>query len=139
MIDRKYIIHETPGWTWSLFPNQSYLGRVQLTLRRECHGSLASLSDEEWLDLRRNLQTYEQIMGDLFRPDRFNYEQLGNVWPQVHVHAIPRYASPRTWNGVAFEDTRWGNLPMPEPDSPIGEPETLRLVDVFRETMRSTR
>lgn len=132
MIDPELIVHETPFWTWSLFPNQSYLGRVQMTLRRQCHGSLADITDDEWLDLRASLRSYEDLMAGLFQPDRFNYVQLGNVWPHVHVHAIPRYATPRDWNAINFTDTRWGDLPLPEPASPIGNADLARLVETLQ-------
>ncbi len=132
MIDPKFILRETPYWTWSLFANQSYLGRVQMTLRRECHGSLANITEDEWSDLRASLRAYEETMLGLFQPDRFNYVQLGNVWPQVHVHAIPRYATPRNWNSISFTDERWGDLPLPEPDSPIVELDVLLLAKSIR-------
>jgi len=132
MIDPKLILRETPFWTWSLFPNQCYLGRVQMTLRRECHGSLADVTPEEWLDLRESIKAYEELAAKLFQPDRFNYVQLGNVWPQVHVHAIPRYATSRNWNGTEFSDRLWGELPLPEPASPVGEPEVLELIKMIR-------
>ncbi len=132
MVAQELIIKQTDGWTWSAFPNQCYLGRVQFTLRRKCEGSLASLSQEEWSDLRVCLVEYEELIGKAFAPDRFNYVQLGNVWPQVHVHAIPRYQKPPTWNGIAFPDTRWGDVPLPEPDSPISEEQTLAFAAELR-------
>lgn len=132
MIDENLILKQSPGWTWSLFPNQSYLGRVQFTLRRECNGSLASVTEDEWNELRQGIQAYEATLRQLFQPDRFNYEQLGNVWHQVHVHAIPRYERFRNWNGVAFLDRRWGEHPLPELPSPIGEAETLELANVIK-------
>jgi diadenosine tetraphosphate (Ap4A) HIT family hydrolase len=137
MVDAKLILLETPGWTWSLFPNQSYLGRVQLTLRRQCDGSLAKLTDDEWTDLRRCFQAYERLLSTLFQPDRFNYEQLGNVWTQVHVHAIPRYSGAREWQGITIQDSRWGNHPLPEPPSPLGEAETLQLAKKMCKELQS--
>ncbi|MEQ8825879.1 MAG: hypothetical protein RIC14_16055 [Filomicrobium sp.] len=127
MVDPKYILKETAAWTWSLFPNQSYLGRMQLTLRRPCEGSLASLTGNEWLELQSCLKTFETVLTETFAPDRFNYVQLGNVWPQVHVHAIPRYQSAPQWQGISFPDQRWGDVPIPEPASPISEAHTLDL------------
>lgn len=132
MVAQELIIKQTDSWTWSAFPNQSYLGRVQFTLRRKCEGSLASLSDEEWSDLRASLVAYEALIGKTFATDRFNYVQLGNVWPQVHVHGIPRYQAAPKWNGVAFPDTRWGDVPLPEPASPISEDQTLAFAAELR-------
>jgi hypothetical protein len=28
---------------------------------------------------------------------------------QVHLHAIPRYASSRFWRGMKFDDLHWGS------------------------------
>lgn len=132
MIDPKLILRETPFWKWSLFANQSYLGRVQMTLKRECRGSLADLTENEWADLGAGIKAYEALAAGHFQPDRFNYVQLGNVWPQVHVHAIPRYAAPRVWQGVTFTDPLWGELPLPEPASPLSERDLMSLVELMR-------
>lgn len=137
MIDPALVIRETGFWTWSLFPNQSYLGRVQFTLRRDCTGSLADLDDSEWTDLRAGLRAYEALAGEVFAPDRFNYVQLGNVWPQIHVHAIPRYREPRDWAGTNVTDTRWGDVPLPEPDNPLTTGQTAELASKLRDRLNA--
>ena len=138
MIDEQLVLLETPSWTWSLFPNQSYLGRVQLTLRRQCDGSLARLTQEEWADLHLCLGTYERFLDTLFNPDRFNYEQLGNVWTQIHVHAIPRYSRSVIWQGITVDDSRWGDHPLPEPPTPLDEAATMQLAEKMRQELQNT-
>lgn len=123
---------DTAFWTWHLYPNQGYLGRVQFTLLRGCEGSLADLTIEEWDDLRSSIRAYETLARDLFNPDRFNYKQLGNQWHQVHVHAIPRYPAHRTWQGIEFVDQRFGDDPHPEFASPIDEATTVKLAKWLR-------
>ena len=44
----------------------------------------------------------------LFEPDLMNYTSLGNVFRHLHVHFIPRYKKERIFNGIKFEDKRWG-------------------------------
>lgn len=132
MIPEPLILRQTDLWTWSLFPNQCYLGRVQLTLRRQCQGWLADLNDAEWVDLRASLDALSALLNDHFQPDRFNVKQLGNQWPQVHVHLVPRYHGPRTWNGITFKDERWGDDPYPEFDSPIDEAATHEMARWLR-------
>jgi diadenosine tetraphosphate (Ap4A) HIT family hydrolase len=34
------------------------------------------------------------------------------VDPNVHFHVIPRYSTPRTWNGVEFADSGWPGAPQ---------------------------
>lgn len=132
MLDPALLLRETDTWTWSVFPNQSYLGRVQFTLKRHCEGSLAALTPEELGDLHDGLRLYESVLQRLFAPDRFNYVQLGNVWPQHHVHGIPRYAAPREWAGQSISDRNWGGLPLPEPDCPLGADSVARLAAHLR-------
>ena len=106
------------GWHVRLFSNQCYLGRVQLNLLRPCEGSLAALTAVEWQALRQIIQAYEATLDQLFQPDRYNIKQLGNQWRQTHVHLIPRYATPRTFEGIEIVDARFGDDPYPEPEAP---------------------
>ncbi len=132
MISENLIVLETGCWTVSLFPNQCYLGRVQITLRRDCEGWLVDLTPPEWHDLRTVFERVQRVEDRLFAPDRFNLKQLGNQWHQVHVHLIPRYETPRTWAGVTFTDARWGDDPYPEAASPLDAPATQELADFLR-------
>jgi len=124
---------QSQHWAWHLFANQCYLGRVQFTLVRECQGSLADLDTQEWADLLAGLKRFEALARSAFGAEKFNYKQLGNQWPQVHVHAIPRYCEPPTWSGIAFPDRRWGDDPYPEFDSPIDAEATVRLAHALRQ------
>lgn len=46
-----------------------------------------------------------------FRPDRFNYLQMGNALHHLHVHGIPRYASAREYGGRTWTDETYGHPP----------------------------
>lgn len=46
---------------------------------------------------------------------------MGNELEQLHVHAIPRYRSPRKWGGIVIKYVRWGHNPSPKPASPFTE------------------
>ncbi|MEM9029067.1 MAG: hypothetical protein AAGC70_11925 [Pseudomonadota bacterium] len=125
-------LRETALWSWSLYPNQCYLGRMQLTLRRPLEQSLAHLTDQEWQELHRTLSSYEGLLQDHFQPDRFNYKQLGNQWHQLHVHVVPRYADSRVWRGMEFVDHRFGDDPHPEFESPLNDEGTHALATWLR-------
>ena len=124
-------------WTWQLHENQSYVGRTILRLARPTIESLASCTDDEWQALRHELRVYEHILNKLFSPDRFNYCQLGNIFEQMHVHAIPRYKAPRNWKGYEFIDARWGKNWPPAPKSPLDRRETYAFAEWFREQINS--
>lgn len=124
--DRLVVFNEGP-WIWQVHENQCYLGRMILRLDRPECGSLAHCSESEWRALLRNVRSFERVIGQLFAPDRYNYGQLGNIYHQMHVHAVPRYTSPRQWDGVTFVDTAWGQNWAPVPESPLGLERTYAL------------
>src|SRR5215468_9465996 len=124
------------SWIWQIHENQSYLGRMILRLSRSETGSLSHCTSEEWVSLRENLRAYENLLERLFAPDRFNYSQLGNVFSQLHVQAVPRYAADRTWRNMVFHDRNWGKNWAPTPRSPLTIEQTYELASWFREEAR---
>lgn len=125
-------VHRLGFWVWHVHENQSYLGRMIIKLRRSETGSLAGCTEGEWRSLRENIRRYEVLMCRLFSPERFNYSQMGNVYPQLHVQAVPRYASTRMWGGHVFEDRHWGANWAPTPHSPLTVDETYQFADWLR-------
>jgi len=106
-------------WIWQLHQNQSYLGRMILRLRRENLKSLATCTSEEWRSLQHHVRAYELFSSRLFSPDRYNYCQLGNIYEQLHIHAVPRYKTSRRWSSYEFNDRRWGRNWPPASASPL--------------------
>lgn len=129
----------TEHWTWRLARNQCCLGRIVIDRNRGADGSLASLDTAEWAALGAHLGAYEALLTRLFQPDRYNYMQLGNVVPHVHVHATPRYRTARVWRGVTFTDVRWGGPPWPETASPLDESGTAELAEFLRNEIAASR
>lgn len=126
-------VYRLGSWIWQIHENQSYLGRTILRLNRSETGSLSHCTSEEWASLHENLRAYESLLGELFAPDRFNYSQLGNVFSQLHVQAVPRYAADRTWRNVVFHDRHWGKNWAPTPQSPLTIEQTYELASWFKE------
>jgi diadenosine tetraphosphate (Ap4A) HIT family hydrolase len=119
-------------WIWQLHENQSYLGRLIIRLRRPTNESFATCTIEEWDSLRLQLRAYETLLSRLFSPDRYNYCQLGNIWEQLHVHAIPRYKTARQWCSYDFRDQRWGRNWPPAPLSPLNVSATYDFAKWLR-------
>jgi len=111
-------------WIWQVHENQSYLGRMILRLDRPETRSLSYCDTDEWMSLHENIQAYERLVQEVFSPDRFNYSQMGNEYPQLHVQAVPRYMSDRTWKQRIFQDKSWGRNWAPTPPSPLTLDET---------------
>jgi diadenosine tetraphosphate (Ap4A) HIT family hydrolase len=125
-------VYRLEGWIWQIHENQCYLGRVILRLERPDTGSLVHCTKTEWVALQENLKRYEKLASNLFDPDRFNYSQLGNIYHQLHVHAVPRYSSSREWQGKTFVDRKWGNNWSPTPRSPLTLAETYAFAQWFQ-------
>lgn len=132
-------ICESEHWLTRLHFNQSYLGRCLVIAKRVSDASLATCSDDEYRDLRLVLQRYERELGAAFQPARFNYTQLGNEWPQLHVHAIPRYDTPRRWKHYTITDTRYHQNPSPKPPPPVPLEEAYAIAAHLRALFEGDR
>lgn len=132
---KKLVLFEHPRWIWQLHNNQSYLGRTLLILKREILSSWVHSRISEQKDLVLHCKEIEDFLVSLFTPDRFNYGQLGNIYPVVHFHIVPRYEEPRIWiNPISdkkhkFVDKNWGRNWAPTPKSPISIEETYQFRD----------
>jgi len=60
----------------------------------------------------------------LFRPDKINYELLGNMVPHIHWHLVPRFSSEPLW---------------PRPIWAEPHPELLLSPDGYRERIERIR
>jgi len=134
---RRLEVHCLGRWIWQVHENQYYLGRMILRLDRAETGSLSNCTSEEWASLHENIRLYENLLRELFWPDRFNYSQMGNVYPQLHVQAVPRYSSSRTWKGRTFEDKNWGRNWAPTPRSPLAINETYEFASWLKNETRA--
>lgn len=131
----RLVLRSSPYWVWQVHENQSFIGRTVLRLKRETTGSISTLEEQEWASLLSEVRLWELWLSSLFSPDRFNYAQLGNIYPRLHVHAVPRYAAPRSWNSVTFLDSRWGHNWSPTPRSPISLNQTYEFARSLQETL----
>ena len=50
----------------------------------------------------------------LFRPDKINYELLGNMVPHIHWHLVPRHATGPLWPRPIWSEAREELLLSPE-------------------------
>jgi diadenosine tetraphosphate (Ap4A) HIT family hydrolase len=48
-------------------------------------------------ELMEEVSRVAQALFDVFRPDKINYELLGNMVPHMHWHLVPRFASEQVW------------------------------------------
>lgn len=97
------VLRESRHWRTALNRNQNLLGKTIVVLRRH-EEAVAALSAAEWSELHGELAWVTGRLQQAFTPDHVNYAFLQNQDRHVHLHVIPRYASPRELDGVRFED-----------------------------------
>jgi diadenosine tetraphosphate (Ap4A) HIT family hydrolase len=103
------LVGDFPLWGVFAHDQQSYLGRTYIALVRE--GDVDPVVDttpEEREQLHIIKVGLHAVLAELYHPDRLNYAILGNEWPHLHEHVIPRYQTPREVGGVTFIDHNWG-------------------------------
>ena len=69
----------------------------------------------KFLELFDILTVYQKALDAIWKPEGWNYAQLGNVIPHLHFHFIPRYRGKRVFEDVTFIDKRWGKNYAPAP------------------------
>jgi diadenosine tetraphosphate (Ap4A) HIT family hydrolase len=129
------IIEPGSHWTIVLNRNQNLLGKVFLWANRPVEQVIA-LTNDEWLDLRLQMRRVTLALIKAFQPDHFNYAFLQNQDRQVHLHVIPRYATPRTFEGLAFSDPDYPNhYAVPSPPRRLDTAQMGLLRDLIRASL----
>lgn len=112
----KELIKEYNYWAIYVHQNQGYLGRCIVWCKRENALDLADATQEEQKELFLVLRDLRAAAAKVFQPDWFNYSFLGNETRHLHGHFIPRYANPKTFMGIMFEDRRYGRNYKTDPN-----------------------
>lgn len=105
----KNLIRDYKYWAIYIHPNQSYLGRCVVWCKRKDALDLTDATLEEQSELFLVLQNLREAVKKVFEPDWFNYSFLGNGTRHLHAHFITRYAKPKIFMGVVFEDKLYGH------------------------------
>ncbi|MBI2075106.1 MAG: HIT family protein [Candidatus Harrisonbacteria bacterium] len=107
-------IFETPFWKVFLAPEQSYLGRSMIVLKRHA-GSLSDLTVEELVDFGGAVKKIEAAAKKAFHAIMFNWTCMMNDMyraakadPHVHWHVRPRYNRAIEISGTRFTDSEFG-------------------------------
>ena len=107
------IIKEYPHWMLEVNYMQHTLGSYIIFCKRKGVEKISELTDEEHLEMKHVFADIEYALSEnpFFKPDRFNYWQMGNELHQLHFHGIPRYAESREFNGKKWTDDQYGSIP----------------------------
>ncbi len=107
------IILETKHFYVRLNPEQSYIGRLYIPMKRHCI-SISDMTDEEIIDFRNLVKTMETAITKAFGAFMFNWTCMMNnaigrgATVHVHWHCRPRYNKKVEFAGKVFEDPEFG-------------------------------
>ena len=105
----KNLVKGYKHWEIYVHENQGYLGRCVVWCKRDNALDLADATPEEQAELFLVLRELREATKKVFQPDWFNYSFLGNETRYLHGHFIPRYAKPKTFMDIVFEDKLYGH------------------------------
>jgi diadenosine tetraphosphate (Ap4A) HIT family hydrolase len=121
------VIFERRHWVVLIRPRQTTPYSAVISARSAAE-RLADLTPDEAAELPAVIAAYEAAVRRLAPAVKFNYLALMMVDPHPHFHAIPRYQSVITIDGVAHEDR---DFPRP--------PDVLRGLDIDAATLERWR
>lgn len=106
-------LKEYNHWILEISYKQHTLGCFIIFAKRDIE-KISELKKEELLELPLVMKEMETILMNIpeFKPDRFNYFQMGNSIHHLHFHGVPRFASKRTFSGKVWIDETWGGPPL---------------------------
>jgi len=109
-LSEKQVVKKLKYWTIAISNDQVFLGRSLIIHNGHIEDPMDT-SEDERKELWEAMDKLHDALGDMFEPDMINWTILGNVIRHVHMHVIPRYATPRKWAGLTFDDHLWGGPP----------------------------
>jgi diadenosine tetraphosphate (Ap4A) HIT family hydrolase len=137
------LIYSTLCWEVRLNPNQKYLGRCVVALKRPCP-SLSDVTPKEMLDFLQVIKGLETLLKKTFNATMFNWAcsmnhayQVNPPDPLVHWHMIPRYIHPIVFRGKTFSDERFGYRSVSEEDV-VPDDIFSVIADTLRKNIKTT-
>ena len=122
------LIKEYEHWVVLLRPAQVTLG--SLVLAAKCDATnYADLPVDAFAEQGTAVRSIEDALRSFTRYERINYLMLMLVDPNVHLHVIPRYSEPRSWNGVEFPDAGWAGAPRLDAATALDREQVAALVE----------
>ena len=86
----------------------NYPGFVRLIVNSH-YKEMSDLNSDDAIKVISAVLKVEQIIREVFNPDKINLASLGNVVPHVHWHIIPRYL-----NDSHYPNPIWGAVTHPD-------------------------
>jgi diadenosine tetraphosphate (Ap4A) HIT family hydrolase len=131
----KYLIKEYKYWSIYIAQNQSYLGRCVVWCKREDALDMTDATEAEQQELFVVLNDLRIAVKKIFQPDWFNYAFLGNETRHLHGHFVPRYAVPKKFKEIIFEDKLWGHNYKTDASFKISDAVLLEIQTMIKDVI----
>lgn len=105
------LLKELGHWVILLRPAQVTLGSLILAAKGDV-AAYSELPSVAFVEQQQAVVLIERALRDFCQYERINYLMLMMVDPNVHFHVIPRYSTPRSWNGTDYPDVGWPAFPQ---------------------------
>jgi diadenosine tetraphosphate (Ap4A) HIT family hydrolase len=130
----RHVVERGELWTLALNRNQNVPGKSVLALNRHCE-RVQDLTAQEWTSLHPYTERITAALDELFAPDLYNFAFLMNFDAHVHLHVVPRYASPVEWRDETYADEHYGSL-FGKEQRPASEEALDELAETLKNAMR---
>jgi diadenosine tetraphosphate (Ap4A) HIT family hydrolase len=132
-------LKEYNHWMIEISFRQHTLGCFIIFAKRPIQ-KISELESNELLELKQVMREIETTISsnDVFRPDRYNYLQMGNGLHHLHFHGIPRYVSPRIFLGRTWIDTTYGSTPVWSKEE-VEDGFVIKLKNLFKDSLLDPR
>jgi diadenosine tetraphosphate (Ap4A) HIT family hydrolase len=124
-------------WAVVLRTQQVTLGSLVLICKEDAT-AFPDVSAQGFAELKDVTRALEGALSRAFAFDKINYLMLRMVDPHVHFHVIPRYAGPRTFEGVSYADASWPKPPDLSNVLTIDETARKRLLAQLTQEFRKS-
>ena len=93
---KNLVFYESRVAVAKLNPDQAFEGYTFLTLKWH-ETEIYDLPDRDRKQFLEDMSTVAKALSMAFKPDKMNYELLGNAMPHLHWHLVPRYVTDPMW------------------------------------------
>jgi len=110
----KGVLKEYKHWIVETSYLQHTFGCYIIFCKRKGVEKISDLTNEEIVEFKLVCKKIEKslLQNEVFKPERFNYLQLGNGTHQLHFHGIPRYSTDKKLGHKIFKDKSFGTVPI---------------------------
>ncbi len=102
---KNLVFYESTVSVAKLNPDQAFEGYTFLTLKWH-EEELYKLADKDRKRFLEDMSLVANALSKAFKPDKMNYELLGNSMPHLHWHLVPRYTSDPMWGRPIWAGNR---------------------------------